>query len=124
MHLPRAMEDYLKTILFLEKKKGTVRSLDVAEMLHVTKPSVCRAMKILREDGFLTMDADKLLRLTDAGREMAEQISEKHSVLKKCLISLGVDPNTAEKDACGMEHVVSPQTLEKMRSFVGREALL
>lgn len=118
MYLPRAIEDYLKSILILQNKNGTVRSLDVARMLHVTKPSVSRAMKVLREGGYLTMDEDKLLCLTDTGREVAERVYERHCVLKKSLISMGVDPNVAEKDACGMEHVISDETLEQMKSFI------
>ena len=118
MPLPRAMEDYLKSILILENRNGAVRSLDVAEMLQVTKPSVSRAMKTLREGGFLTMDADKLLCLTDSGREAAERVYEKHCVLKKCLVSMGVDPDIAEKDACRMEHGISSETLEQIKRFL------
>ena len=121
MELHRAGEDYLKAILILQKQNHAVRSLDVAEMLSVTKPSVSRAMKLLREGGFLTMDADKLISLTEAGREVAEQVFEKHRVLTECLVTMGVDPGIAEKDACRMEHLVSPETLEQMKRYVGRE---
>ncbi len=121
MRLPRAMEDYLKTILLLQRENGSVRSLDVAQTLHVTKPSVSRAMKLLRDGGFLTMDDDRLLHLTDTGRAAAEQIYERHCVLKKLLVSLGVCPDTAEKDACGMEHIVSDETLDKITLFIGKE---
>jgi Mn-dependent DtxR family transcriptional regulator len=121
MELHRAGEDYLKAILILQKKDGAVRSLDVAEMLNVSKPSVCRAIKLLREGGFLTMNEDKRIRLTDAGTEAAEQVFEKHCVLKECLVSMGVDPETAEKDACRMEHSISRMTFEKMKHFVGKE---
>ena len=121
MELHRAGEDYLKAILILQKQNHAVRSLDVAEMLSVTKPSVSRAMKLLREGGFLTMDADKLISLTEAGREVAEQVFEKHRVLTECLVTMGVDPGIAEKDACRMEHLISPETLEQMKNYVGRE---
>ena len=121
MELHRAGEDYLKAILILQKQNHAVRSLDVAEMLSVTKPSVSRAMKLLREGGFLTMDADKLISLTEAGREVAEQVFEKHRVLTECLVTMGVDPGIAEKDACRMEHLISPETLEQMKIYVGRE---
>ncbi len=121
MELHRAGEDYLKAILILQKQNHAVRSLDVAEMLSVTKPSVSRAMKLLREGGFLTMDADKRISLTEAGREAAEQVFEKHRVLTECLITMGVDPGIAEKDACRMEHLISPETLEQMKIYVGRE---
>ena len=121
MELHRAGEDYLNAILILQKQNHAVRSLDVAEMLSVTKPSVSRAMKLLREGGFLTMDADKLISLTEAGREVAEQVFEKHRVLTECLVTMGVDPGIAEKDACRMEHLISPETLEQMKIYVGRE---
>ncbi len=121
IELHRAGEDYLKAILLLQEQGGAVRSLDVAELLNVTKPSVCRAVKLLRGGGFLTMDADKRICLTEAGREAAEAVCEKHRVLKRWLISMGVDPDAAERDACRMEHVVSPETLEKMKSFLCAE---
>ncbi len=121
MELHRAGEDYLKAILILQKQNHAVRSLDVAEMLSVTKPGVSRAMKLLREGGFLTMDADKRISLTEAGREAAEQVFEKHRVLTECLVTMGVDPGIAEKDACRMEHLISPETLEQMKNYVGRE---
>ena len=121
MELHRAGEDYLKAILILQKQSHAVRSMDVAEMLSVTKPSVSRAMKLLREGGFLTMDADKRISLTEAGREAAEQVFEKHRVLTECLVTMGVDPGIAEKDACRMEHLISPETLEQMKIYVGRE---
>ncbi len=121
MELHRAGEDYLKAILILQRQNHAVRSLDVAEMLSVTKPSVSRAMKLLREGGFLTMDADKRISLTEAGREAAEQVFEKHRVLTECLVTMGVDPGIAEKDACRMEHLISPETLEQMKIYVGRE---
>ena len=121
MELHRAGEDYLKAILILQKQNHAVRSMNVAEMLSVTKPSVSRAMKLLREGGFLTMDADKRICLTEAGREAAEQVFEKHRVLTECLVTMGVDPGIAEKDACRMEHLISPETLEQMKIYVGRE---
>lgn len=121
MELHRAGEDYLKAILILQKQNHAVRSRDVAEMLSVTKPSVSRAMKLLREGGFLTMDADKRISLTEAGREVAEQVFEKHRVLTECLVTMGVDPGIAEKDACRMEHLISPETLEQIKIYVGRE---
>ena len=121
MELHRAGEDYLKAILILQKQNHAVRSLDVAEMLRVTKPSVSRAMKLLREGGFLTMDADKRISLTEAGQEAAELVFEKHRILTDCLVTMGVDPGIAEKDACRMEHLISAETLEQMKNYVGRE---
>ncbi len=118
MELHRAGKEYLKTILVLEQQNGVVRSLDVAKTLHVTKPSVCKAMKHLREGGYLTMDANKRIRLTGSGREIAEQGIHAHRSLASCLISMGVDPAVAERDARQMEHAISPETLEQMRLFV------
>lgn len=122
MELHRAGKEYLKTILALEQKNGSVRSLDVARTLHVTKPSVSKAMKHLREGGYLTMGADKRICLTKAGREAAEQAADTHHILKSCLIAMGIDPATAERDACKMEHAVSPRSLEEMKRFIDRKA--
>ncbi len=121
MELHSAGKEYLKTILILEQKNGAVRSQDVAKSLHVTKPSVSKAMKRLREGGYLTMGADKQIRLTKSGRAAAEQVLDRHHMLKSCLISMGVDPAAAERDARSMEHAISPETLERMRLFVDRK---
>ena len=108
-------EDYLETILVLQKKLGMVRSVDVARHMEVSKPSVCHAVATLREGGFLTMDSDYFLHLTDVGREVAEQIYEKHRFFTDRLIEAGVDPETAERDACRMEHVISQESFERLR---------
>ena len=108
-------EDYLETILVLQKKLGMVRSVDVARHMEVSKPSVCHAVATLREGGFLTMDSDYFLHLTDVGREVAEQIYEKHRFFTDRLIEAGVDPETAERDACRMEHVISQESFEHLR---------
>ena len=121
MELLRAGKEYLKTILLLEQNSGAVRSLDVARALHVTKPSVSKAMKRLREGGYLTMEADKRIHLTNQGRKAAEQALDKHRVLLSCLISMGVDPAIAERDACELEHAISPETLDRMTHFVERK---
>lgn len=118
--LNRAGEDYLKAILILQRKSGSVRSLDIAKLLDVSKPSVSVAVKLLREGGFLIMDEDKHIRLTDIGRETAEIVYDKHRILSECLIALGVDSDTADKDACRMEHIVSPETIEKMKKFLDK----
>ena len=108
-------EDYLETILVLQKKRGMVRSVDVARHMEVSKPSVCHAVATLRDGGFLMMDEDHFLHLTDVGREVAEQIYEKHRFFTDRLIEAGVDPVTAEKDACRMEHVISQESFERLR---------
>ena len=97
--------------MILEKKKGSVRSSDVAEQMNVKKPSVSNAIKLLKEGGFLTMDGDKLLHLTELGREVAETIYERHCILTEGLIYLGVDPEIAEQDACLLEHDISSESL-------------
>ena len=108
-------EDYLEAILVLQKQKGMVRSVDVARHLEVTKPSVCNAAATLREGGFLTMDSGYFLHLTDVGREVAEQIYEKQRFFTEHLIAVGVDPETAEREACRMEHVISQNSFEHLR---------
>ena len=108
-------EDYLEAILVLQMQKGTVRSVDVARHMEVSKPSVCHAVATLREGGFLTMDSDYFLHLTDVGREVAEQIYEKHRFFTERLIEAGVDPETAERDACRLEHVISETSFQKLK---------
>src|SRR5699024_2615146 len=113
MKLHASGEDYLEAILVLKEQKGMVRSVDVARHLEVTKPSVCNAVATLRDGGFLTMDSDYFLHLTDVGREVAEQIYEKHPFFTERLIVAGVDPATAERDACRIEHVISDENFER-----------
>ena len=115
MKLHASGEDYLEAILILHKKMGMVRSVDVARHMEVTKPSVCHAVATLRNGGFLTMDSDYFLHLTDVGREVAEQIYEKHCFFTDRLIAAGVDPETAEREACRMEHVISQESFERLR---------
>ena len=108
-------EDYLEAVLVLQKEKRMVRSADVARHLGVSKPSVSHAVAILKEGGFLTMDGDFFLRLTDVGREVAEQTYEKHCFFTRLLTEAGVDPKTAEQDACRMEHIISEETFACMK---------
>ncbi|MFR6060975.1 MAG: metal-dependent transcriptional regulator [Oscillospiraceae bacterium] len=117
MKLHASGEDYLEAVLVLQKKKGVVRSVDVAQHMGVSKPSVCHAVAILRDGGFLTMDEDYFLQLTDAGREVAEKIYERHCFFTQQLMAAGVDPKTAEADACRMEHNISIEAFEKLRDF-------
>ena len=117
MRLHKSGEDYLEAILVLEQKNGYVRSLDVAQQLSVTKPSVSNATRLLKEGGFLTMDEDKLIHLTELGHEVAESICERHCILTEGLIYLGVDPEMAEQDACRIEHDISRETFEKLKEY-------
>ena len=121
-HTTASGEDYLEAILVLHKKMGMVRSVDVARHLEVTKPSVCNAVATLREGGFLTMDSDYFLHLTNVGREVAEQIYEKHRFFTERLIAAGVDPKTAEADACRIEHVISDESFEKLKAAAKTES--
>ncbi len=98
---------YLETILVLSKKKPTVRSIDVGEYMEFSKPSVSRAIGLLKNGGYVTVDKNGFISLTDAGREIAEKIYERHTVLTRLLVSLGVDKETAAEDACKMEHAIS-----------------
>ncbi|WP_242957066.1 metal-dependent transcriptional regulator [Flavonifractor sp. An82] len=108
-------EDYLEAILVLHKKMGMVRSVDVARHLEVTKPSVCHAVATLRDGGFLTMDEDYSLHLTDVGREVAEKIYERHCFFTEQLIAAGVDPRIAEADACRIEHLISDESFQRLK---------
>ena len=111
-----SVEDYLEAVLILQKKKGTVRSVDVARYLEVSKPSVCHAVATLRDGGFLTMDEDYSLHLTDVGRDVAEQTYEKHRFFTERLIEAGVNPDTAERDACRIEHVISDESFRCLKA--------
>ena len=115
MPLRKSGEDYLEAILVLKKKKGMVRSADVARHLEVSKPSVCHAVAILKKGGFLLMDGDHFLHLTDVGREVAEQIYEQHRFFTEMLTNAGVDPITAERDACRIEHVISESSFQRLK---------
>ena len=115
MKLHASGEDYLEAILVLQKEKCMVRSVDVARHMEVSKPSVCHAVAVLRDGGFLTMDEDHFLRLTDAGREVAEKIYERHCFFTEQLIAAGVDPRIAEADACRIEHVISTESFEHLK---------
>ena len=115
MKIHASGEDYLEAVLVLQKKKGMVRSVDVARHMEVSKPSVCHAVATLRDGGFLTMDSDYFLHLTDVGREVAEQIYEKHRFFTEMLINAEVDPITAERDACRIEHVISESSFQRLK---------
>ena len=112
MKLYASGEDYLEAILVLQQKQGMVRSVDVARHMDVSKPSVCHAVATLRNGGFLTMDEDHFLHLTDIGQEVAKKIYERHQFFTAQLIAAGVDRETAEQDACRMEHVISQESFE------------
>lgn len=113
-------EDYLEDILVLQKQLGMVRSVDVARHMAVSKPSVCHAVATLRDGGFLRVDEDHFLHLTDAGREVAEAIYERHCFFTEQLIRAGVDPQVAEADACRMEHAISSESFRKLKKAANK----
>lgn len=115
IHNGESREDYLETILILEREKGFVRSVDVAERMGFSKPSVSRATGLLREASLITMEKDGQIHLTEAGRAFANQIYERHCTLKNFLVQLGVSEETAEQDACRVEHFISEETFEKIK---------
>ena len=115
MKIQKSSEDYLETMLMLREEHGYIRSVDIAAHLGVTKPSVSYATKRLRENGYITMDKDGLISLTESGLEIAERIYERHKVLSQLLISLGVSPETAREDACKIEHDLSVETFNVIR---------
>ena len=115
--LHESAENYLKAILILNKKYGYARSVDVAEWLGVSKPSVSTAISSLRDGGFLWLDRHKRIQLTIPGREAAEKVYERHCFLTEFLIEIGVDPEIAEKDACKIEHDLSNESFEKLKKY-------
>ena len=114
MNIEKTMEDYLEAILMLKEKHGYVRSIDVAELLNVTKPSLTYATKKLKDNGYLTSDHAGMLVLTDAGMEIADKIYTRHKALTRFFIQLGVDPETATEDACKIEHDLSEETFRAL----------
>ena len=112
MELHESGEMYLETILILKNRFGYVRSIDIAHELGYSKPSVSRAVSLLKENDYITYDPNGMILLTEKGSEIDESIYERHKVLSKYLISLGVSEDTAQRDACRMEHVISPETFD------------
>ena len=115
MKIHTSGEDYLEAVLILQKKQGMVRSIDLARHMGFSKPSISHAVGVLRDGGFLTMDEDGFLHLTDIGRDVAEKIYERHQFFTEQFIAAGVDPEIAERDACRIEHAISQDTFEKIR---------
>ena len=115
MQILRAAEDYLEAMLMMQQKHGYIRSIDIAEQLGVTKPSVTYTTKRLRENGYITMDRDGLITLTPSGMDIASRMLDRHHTLTKFLMELGVDAETAAEDACRIEHVLSEETFDKLK---------
>ena len=122
MALHQSGEDYLEAILALKQEKGTVRSIDVAQHLGYSKPSVSRAVSLLKGEGYLTMEKDGRLELTPAGIDVANNIYERHRFLTRWLVGLGVSPETAEEDACKIEHNISDETFQCLKRHAERHS--
>lgn len=120
MALMESSEMYLETIYILSKSRETVHAVDVCEYMHFSKPSVSNAVKHLKEGGYITVDKDRHIFLTDEGRKVAEEMYSRHTVLTRCLESLGVSSETAEKDACLIEHDLSTESFEAIKRAVER----
>jgi len=120
MRIHKSAEDYLEMILRLNEEKGYARSVDIATGLGVSKPSVSVAMKQLREGGYILMDKDNYITLTDTGMEIAQRIYERHKVLTRMLTMIGVDEKIAEDDACKVEHDISVQTFTALKDQLER----
>ena len=122
MKIKESAENYLETIYMLKAKKGNVRSIDIVNELEFTKPSVSIAMKNLRENGYITMDSEGLIELTDKGNAVAEKMYERHTVISGLLMALGVSCETALDDACRIEHVVSEESFEAIKEYVKKNS--
>ena len=118
MHIQESGQMYLETIYVLSKKMNTVRSIDVCEHMGYSKPSVSRAVGLLKNGGFITVSGDGYLSLTEAGLTIAEKMYERHTILTDLLVRLGVDPEVARQDACKMEHAISDESLAAIKRFV------
>ena len=118
MHIQESGEMYLETIFVLSQKSSAVRSIDVCEYMGFSKPSVSRAMGLLKNAGYVEADENGYLSLTKEGRELAEKIYERHTVLTQFLVKLGVNEAVASEDACKMEHHMSDETFEAMKRFI------
>ncbi|MCI8537900.1 MAG: metal-dependent transcriptional regulator [Oscillospiraceae bacterium] len=118
MKIQESAENYLEAILILRRRKGTVRSIDIANELEFTKPSVSVAMKRLREEAYIEMDPVGYITLTEKGEAIASSVYERHQLFTKWLISLGVAPAVAEKDACRIEHVLSAESFSAIKRHV------
>lgn len=120
MEIHESAEDYLETILILKERIGQVRSIDIATEMNYSKPSISVAMKKLRENGYIQVDKDGFITLTDSGREIAANIYNRHRVLTDFFVSLGVNEKVAAEDACKVEHDLSQETFEKIKEHAMR----
>lgn len=120
MSLQESGQMYLETILILSKENSHVRSIDVCEHMGYSKPSVSRAVGLLKGGGYITVDGDGYITLTEVGRDVAQKIYDRHDVLSDFLVSLGVDPEVAAQDACKIEHDISDESFEAIKRALGK----
>ena len=120
MRIKESAENYLEAILMIKLKKGNVRSIDVVNHLNFTKPSVSVAMKNFREEGYINMDSEGSITLTEKGQEIAERIYERHQIIAKALMALGVDEATAYEDSCKIEHDISDLSFKKIKEHLDK----
>ena len=119
MHVEESKENYLETRLLLKRKKAYVRSVDVAEAMGFSKPSISRAMGILKEAGYVTIEPDGNIQLTESGRQRAESVYERHRLITDFLVeTVGADPAIAEQDACKIEHIISPEVFAGIKAYL------
>ena len=121
MKIQESAENYLETILIIKREKGSVRSIDVVHALGFSKPSISRAMSLLRENEYITMDKDGLIELTASGQKIAETMLERHEFVTDWLVHLGVSKETASEDACRIEHVISEETFNAIKKAIKTE---
>ena len=115
MNIRESAENYLETILIIQERNGSVRSIDIANELGFSKPSVSVAMKNLRENGYIIVDDNGFITLTESGFEIADRMYERHRIISQYFMLLGVDPDTAVKDACRIEHIISTDSFEAIK---------
>lgn len=124
MVIKESAENYLEAILMIKKKKGNVRSVDIANFLEFKKPSVSVAMKAFREEGYIAVDPDGNITLTSKGMEIAQNVYERHEIIAKALIAIGVDEEIAYEDSCKVEHDISRQTFDKLKEYLKKNKIL
>ncbi len=120
MHLQESGEMYLEDILVLREKQGLVRAIDIVNYTGYSKPSISRAVGLLKKEGYIEVDAEGYITLKPSGEEIAEKILERHRLLTEFLVRIGVDPEIAAHDACKIEHAVSDETFEKIKAHANR----
>lgn len=118
MKVQESAENYLEAILMLKNEKGKIRSIDIVRHLDFTKPSISRAINLLKDNGYVTVDKEGWIDLTESGMDIAQKVYERHTFVSAWLTAIGVDPDTASEEACKIEHVISDDTFQKVKEFV------